>query len=208
MTTGDDPPAVDRRGVAEAGHTGDERAARAGLGSTDPQVRATALGALQRLGALDGPALASAARDDSPVVRRRTAQLAATRRDVDVAALLADPDPSVVEMAAWACGEREHVDDAVLATLIGLASGTGADALTREAAVAALGAIGDDRGLDAILIATTDRPAIRRRAVLALASFVAPDHPRVDDVAHALRRAADDRDWQVRQAAEDITAER
>ncbi|MBA3289786.1 MAG: hypothetical protein H0U21_17540, partial [Acidimicrobiia bacterium] len=66
---------MDRRGVAEAGHTGDEQAARAGLGSTDPQVRATALGALQRLGALDGPALASAATDDSPVVRRRTAQL-------------------------------------------------------------------------------------------------------------------------------------
>ena len=77
----------------------------------------------------------------------------------------------------------------------------------REAAVAALGAIGDDRGLDAILAATSDRPAIRRRAVLALAPFVAPDHPRAADVAAALERAAVDHDWQVRQAAEDVSAD-
>ena len=47
-------------------------------------------------------------------------------------------------------------------------------------------------------------PAIRRRAVLALAPFVAPDHDRAADVAGALARATDDRDWQVRQAAEDV----
>ena len=61
----------------------------------------------------------------------------------------------------------------------------------REAAVAALGAIGDDRGLDAILAATGDKPAIRRRAVLALAPFVAPDHDRAADVAE--RAGAGDR---------------
>ncbi len=77
----------------------------------------------------------------------------------------------------------------------------------REAAVAALGAIGDDRGLDAILAATADRPAIRRRAVLALAPFVAPDHDRAADVAAALARATSDHDWQVRQAAEDISGQ-
>jgi hypothetical protein len=71
--------------------------------------------------------------------------------------------------------------------------------------VAALGAIGDDRGLDAILAATGDRPAIRRRAVLALAPFLAPDHPRTGEVHEALARALADRDWQVRQAAEDLT---
>ena len=60
----------------------------------------------------------------------------------------------------------------------------------REAAVAALGAIGDDRGLDAILAATTDKPAIRRRAVLALAPFVDPEHPRAAEVAAALDAAA------------------
>jgi HEAT repeat protein len=53
-------------------------------------------------------------------------------------------------------------------------------------------------GLPAILRATGDRPAIRRRAVLALAPFDGPE------VTAALRRALEDRDWQVRQAAEDL----
>nr|MBA3654191.1 HEAT repeat domain-containing protein [Actinomycetota bacterium] len=70
--------------------------------------------------------------------------------------------------------------------------------LCREAAVAALGAIGDPAGLSAILAATTDKPAVRRRAVLALAPFAGPD------VDAALERALEDRDWQVRQAAEDL----
>ena len=72
------------------------------------------------------------------------------------------------------------------------------DALAREAAVAALGALGDVRGLPAILHATGDTAAVRRRAVLALAPFEG------DDVDDALARAMHDRDWQVRQAAEDL----
>jgi HEAT repeat protein len=47
-----------------------------------------------------------------------------------------------------------------------------------------------------------DKPAVRRRAVLALASF---DGPGVEE---ALERALVDRDWQVRQAAEDLTGRR
>ena len=79
----------------------------------------------------------------------------------------------------------------MLAALISLATGAGAgdDPLVREAAVAALGAIGDDRGLDAILAATEDRPAVRRRAVLALAPFLDPGHPRAAEVTAALDRA-------------------
>ena len=75
--------------------------------------------------------------------------------------------------------------------LISLATGAGAgeDPLVRESAVAALGAIGDDRGLDAILAGTADRPAVRRRAVLALAPFLDPGHPRAGEVATALDRA-------------------
>ena len=73
------------------------------------------------------------------------------------------------------------------------------DPLCREAAVAALGAIGSSEGLPAILAATSDKPAVRRRAVLALAPFSGPD------VEAALERALTDRDWQVRQAAEDLT---
>jgi HEAT repeat protein len=69
----------------------------------------------------------------------------------------------------------------------------------REAAVAAIGALGDRRGLDAILAACEDRPAVRRRAVLALAPFEGRQ------VRAALERAKADPDWQVRQAAEDLT---
>jgi HEAT repeat protein len=72
------------------------------------------------------------------------------------------------------------------------------DALVRESAVAALGAIGDPAAKEAILKACSDKPAVRRRAVLALAAFEGPD------VEAALNAALSDRDWQVRQAAEDL----
>jgi len=184
-----------RRAVAEAGHRGDIATARQGLRASEPPVRATALGALDRLGALDDATLEAALTDPSAVVRRRAAELAARRPAIGLGALLADPDPAVVEMACWACGEQERTDP--VPTLTELATGH-RDALVREAAVAALGAIGDDRGLEAILSACEDKPAVRRRAVLALAPF---DGPLVDA---ALERARQDRDWQVRQAAEDL----
>ncbi len=71
-------------------------------------------------------------------------------------------------------------------------------ALVREAAVAALGAIGDVRGLPAIIAGCSDQPAVRRRAVLALAPFEG------DQVEATIEQALVDRDWQVRQAAEDL----
>jgi HEAT repeat protein len=111
--------------------------------------------------------------------------------------LLDDPDPTVVEAAAWACGERVPAEPAAVARLAELTTSHD-DALVREAAVAALGAIGDPAGLAAVLAATRDRATVRRRAVLALAPF---DGPEVDA---ALERARTDRDWQVRQAAEDL----
>ena len=67
--------------------------------------------------------------------------------------------------------------------------------------MAALGAIGDERGVDAILAACRDKPAVRRRAVLALAPFTGAA------VDAAIAAALDDRDWQVRQAAEDLDTE-
>jgi HEAT repeat protein len=193
-----------RRTVALAGHTGDVDGARAGWTSDDPFVRAAALGALERLGALGSDVLTWALEDPDATVRRRAATIAARRPGIDLLPSLDDPDPSVVEAAAWACGEHEDVRDEVLARLVELATMSSADALVRESSVAALGAIGDDRGLDAILTATTDKPAVRRRAVLALAPFLDPDHPRAAAVAAALERALTDRDWQVRQAAEDL----
>ena len=184
--------------MALAGHVGDRAAARAALGDDDPSVRSTALGALDRLGALAGGDLTTALVDPSPQVRRRACELAATRPRVPVAASLDDSDPSVAEMAAWSLGER-HERSAVPALSRMAAVGSGhPDALCREAAVAAIGAIGDQRGLAAVLGALDDKPAVRRRAAAALAAF---DGPLVEP---ALRRCLDDRDWQVRQAAEDL----
>ena len=193
-----------RRSVALAGHTGDVDGARRGLVAADPAVRAAALGALERLGVLADGDVMLALTDDSAAVRRRAATISARHPGVELLVALSDRDSTVVEIAAWACGEREVVSDAILDRLVELAMLTSVDALVRESSVAALGAIGDDRGLDAILTATTDKPAIRRRAVLALAPFLDPDHDRASEIAAALERALTDRDWQVRQAAEDL----
>ena len=183
------------RAAAVAGHRGDAEAARAFLSHSDPEVRALALGALDRMGKLDGADLEASLRDPHPSVRRRACELAAGRPDPDLTARLGDEGP-VAEMAAWALGERG--DPSAVAPLSVMATGH-TDPLCREAAVAALGAIGHPDGLPAILAATADRPAVRRRAVIALAPFEGPE------VDAALERARADRDWQVRQAAEDLT---
>jgi len=187
----------DLRAIVIAGHSGDAETARAGLESADPSVRAAALGALERLDALDADTIAAALGDAEMAVRRRAAELAATHPSVDLLAVLDDPDDRVVEVAAWACGEHESRRDAIVERLVELA-GKAEDPLVRESAVAALGAIGDERGLAAIIVACSDKPAVRRRAVLALAPFDGAE------VEAAIERALVDRDWQVRQAAEDL----
>jgi HEAT repeat protein len=184
--------------VALAGHEGDESTVRDGLRAADPHVRVVALGALARLGALGTDDLTAAAADPAVVVRRRAAEEAGrTSTEVDVLALLGDDDALVVEAAAWACGERRPMADGTVAALTTVAADH-EDPLCREAAVAALGALGDPAGLPAILAATRDKPAVRRRAVIALAPFEG------EDVDAALQRALEDRDRQVRQAAEDL----
>jgi HEAT repeat protein len=185
------------REVAIAGHTGDHEAARLALADIDPVVRELGLGATLRLGILSDDDLRAALIDDTASVRRRAAMIAGQRPSVSLRVTLADADVTVVEAAAWACGEQESVADDVLERLIDLGV-TADDALVREACVAALGAIGDGRGLATILHGCSDKPAVRRRAVLALAPFDG------DDVDHALQTALSDRDWQVRQAAEDV----
>jgi HEAT repeat protein len=189
-----------RRAVAVAGHRGDERVVRAGLSDPAPSVRATALGGLARLSTLSDADLFRALGDPAPTVRRRAVELAALHPDLPIAQSLSDPDPSVVEMTAWALGEREET--ASVPQLSALASTTSghSDPLCREAAVAALGAIGDRAGLGAILSALEDKPNIRRRAAVALAAFEGPE------VDAALHRCLEDRDWQVRQVAEDLLA--
>jgi HEAT repeat protein len=191
--------ATRRRAAALAGHEGDQAGARRAWLDDEPAVRATGLGALERLGSLDSATLRAALLDPSPLVRRRAAELAAHRPDVSLRDALDDPDAGVIEMAAFACGEQgAAVGTGVVAKLVDLAADH-PDALVREAAVAALGAIGGTAGLPAILAAAGgDKPAVRRRAVIALAPFAGPD------VDAALRQALTDRDWQVRQAAEDL----
>ena len=210
--------AARRRGeVAAAGHRGEADVARRHLEDEDPGVRASALGALHRSGALFGSDLEGGLSDPEASVRRRAAELAARigkdqsdekdsedERDGEglaglLVGALRDPDASVVEAACFALGELG--DPSAVTALVGVAAGHG-EPLCRESAVAALGAIGDPAGLAAVLAATGDRPAIRRRAVIALAAFEGPE---VDD---ALARARSDRDWQVRQAAEDLTGSR
>ena len=183
-----------------AGYRGDEEEARRLLASREPGVRAAALGALRRMARLTEEDLGAALQDPQAVVRRRAGQLAASVPGPDLVPALRDA-AEVAEMAAWALGERgAPAAPGVVGALSAMATGH-ADALCREAAVAALGAIGDPAGLPAVLAATTDRPPVRRRAVIALAPF---DGPEVDA---ALERARSDRDWQVRQAAEDLTAQ-
>lgn len=184
-----------------AGHHGHATAARAALQDPAPRVRASAIGALARLHDLSAAELQTALEDPDASVRARACEIAGGLPGTSPPSLLAslgDPDPTVVEVAAWACGERQPPEPDVVDRLSSLAT-THDDALIREAAVAALGAIGDDAGLPAILAATRDKATVRRRAVIALAPFDGPE------VHAALAAARDDRDWQVRQAAEDLS---
>lgn len=190
---------VDRLAVVAAGYSGDHDTVAQGLTSDEALVRVAALGALQRLNSLTTEHLQSFVADADARVRRRVAELGATDRKFDLLPLLHDPDESVIEMAAWSSGEHEVVSELVFERLVHLTIHHD-DLLVRESAVAALGAIGDERGLAAILRACEDKPAIRRRAVLALAPFSGPD------VDAAIEKALQDRDWQVRQSAEDIRA--
>ena len=193
-------PAARRRAVAVAGHSGDVDTARQALDDPDPGVRSTALGALDRLGRLDAQMLDRALGDEATPVRRRALSLAAHLpgdRPPPTLHLLGDPDPVVAETAAWTAGERQPPEPGAGPALARVATGH-PEHLVREAAVAALGAVGDPDTLPAVLAALEERATIRRRAVVALAAFEGPD---VDE---ALRRATGDRDRQVRQIAEDL----
>jgi HEAT repeat protein len=170
-------------------------------GDPEPRVRSAALSSLAR-GGKAGRVWAASLADPDPGVRRRACELAPAVGPAACPSLVASLDDAaseVAEAAAWAMGELGPA--AVAAGAVATLSDTvrsHRDPLVREAAVAALGSLGDPAGLPAVLAACEDRPAIRRRAVVALAAF---DGPEVEE---ALRQALDDRDWQVRQVAEDL----
>jgi HEAT repeat protein len=176
----------------------------AGLVHELPAARIAALGAAHRLGILDPPTLARFLDDPAADVRYRAVELAARvtgGADLVDRLVSALDDEALSEVAAFALGELDlhgpPLERAVSA--LGRQATGHHDPLCRESAVAALGSLG--AGLDHILAATSDVATVRRRAVLALAPFEGPE------VEEALARALDDRDWQVRQAAEDLLAE-
>ncbi len=132
--------------------------------------------------------------------------------------LLDDPAPLVAEAGAFALGEivaggtdpteptdpnGAEIASNAITTLVRHARGH-SDPLVREACVAALGTLraaaveGSERALPVVVGAASDKPAIRRRAVIALSAFDGPE------AEQAIRDARTDRDWQVRQLAEDL----
>lgn len=195
MTATNHNATLAKREAALAGYSDDPSVARSYLSHPAAAVRATAYGALAKLDSLSDDDVREALIDPDAEVRMRGCSLATRRADIDLKLLLSDDDHSVVEIAAWAIGEQR--DEKAVEELSNIVYSHG-NALCRESAVAALGSIGNRNGLAAILHATADRPTIRRRAVIALAPF---DGPEVEE---ALKKATEDVDWQVRQAAEDL----
>ena len=187
-----------RQQLVQLAREGDLSLARELCGDGDPRVRASSIAVLSENDALDESLIALGLSDPNPLVRMSVARAAAQNSAISVLELLSDEDSSVVEIACWAAGEQTGHPDSLIDALSVIAI-EHEDALCRESAVAALGALGDVRGLGSILEATKDIATVRRRAVIALAPFEG------QAVTDALQLALSDRDWQVRQAAEDLT---
>lgn len=180
---------------AEAGQKVDE--VRRSQDDPDPSIRALGLGSLHRLGELTDKTVQAALLDDDRTVVVRAIELAVDRPSISLVKGLSHDDDLVVETTAWALGERQGSEPEILQQLTVVAK-THDVSICREAAIAALGAIGHPAGIPAILGGLDDRAPVRRRAVLALAPFDSPE------VTNALKGALNDRDRQVRQAAEDL----
>jgi len=178
---GDDPDALLRRHLSNG----------------DTRLRVVALRGAARRGFLNDGEWLDLLDDPDVEFRRDVIRLLAYRTiNTDellqrLVVALGDDDALVSERAAFALGE--HHFSAALDALATMARDHD-DARCRESAVAALGALGEESGLSAIIAALDDKAPIRRRAIVALSNF---EGPRVDE---ALERARDDRDWQVRAA--------
>lgn len=171
------------------------------LGNDVPRRRILALRAALRRAIVTDEVWRAALLDQDVDVRREALTLVAgaTLHDDALFALLiealGDDDALIVDGAVFALGEHLHVP--ALMQLISIAS-EHEDARCRESAIAALGAVGDDRARAVILASLEDKPAVRRRAIVALANFEGPD------IEAALERASEDRDWQVRAAVDQL----
>src|ERR1700760_2646786 len=153
------PGAVSSRryDAVRAGYVGDEALARSLTADSDPATRASALAALVRLGVATSEDLTLGAGDDDPLVRARSLRLLVgldLANPPDLLAHLPDPDDGVTEVAAFVAGELHGPPgpaDARVTDALSRVATTHDDALCRESAVAALGAIGDPAGLPAVL---------------------------------------------------------
>ena len=173
------------------------------LGADQPRQRVLALRGLARRDAITPILWLSALQDSDVDVRREALTLIAQSSPDDdllplVRAALDDDDALVVDAAAFALGE--FVDEGAVEELCRVAA-SHEDARCRESAIAALGAIGDDRARAVIIGALDDKPPVRRRAIVALANYEGPD------IEAALERASEDRDWQVRAAVSQLGRE-
>jgi len=197
-------PDTRRRDLLAAGGPGgvDQRAlVEPLLRDTDSRTRVLAL----RVGAVHqwwtDEQWLDALRDEHEDVRREAAWSLARVNALslvltaELVIAIRDADALVADAAIFACGE--HEERGAVETLIEVAA-QHEDARCRESAVAALGAIGDDRAQNVIIAALGDKPPVRRRAVVALSNFEGPA------VEAALEGALEDRDWQVRAAAEQL----
>ena len=168
------------------------------LAAPDPEVRRIAVGAIGNHPHLLPRAIEMLRSDPEPSVRRECAEIAGRLGTAPIAALedaLRDPSPEVREAATTALGEIAGPDS--VAKLIAVACDEQEDRLVREAAVASLGAIGDERARPVLLaLIESAPPQIRRRCVPALSVFDG------EEIEQALRGAAQDRNPMVREAAE------
>jgi HEAT repeat protein len=111
---------------------------------------------------------------------------------------LDSPHWLVVEEACFLAGELGELG--LVPRLVELALGH-EEPLVREAALGALGALGDDRAIPAVLAAlASSNVYLRRRAVVVATAF---EDSRLDA---ALLRAREDRDPQVRAILADLDA--
>jgi hypothetical protein len=171
------------------------------LSSSDPRVRVLALRAGVRRSLTTRDHWLISLRDPDVDVRREALTLLAHDPLEDDEVLRAvldaldDEDALVVDGAIFCLGEHLYVDAVEGLSVIAI---NHEDARCRESAVAALGAIGDDRGRASILAALDDKPPVRRRAIVALSNFEGPD------IDAALAKASEDRDWQVRAAVDQL----
>lgn len=168
------------------------------LGSDDAVLRRMAITALDRSDAVAHfEQLAPLANDKVDSVRTAAAEKLGLCGESGwplLEVLRSDAVAAVRESVATAYGEL--TDPSAIAWLASAAE-LDEDRQVREAAVAALGAIGHDDAIEPLLAAIAEGPPqVRRRAIAAITVF---DDPRVEQ---AIRRAALDRNPGVREAAE------